>query len=235
MQNWNTSERKKYKNSMNWTSKKLQTFLLKSRLTLLHRITWFSGERLHMYPLRVFLSRQVERKHIFCSSNIFLLKMADVWKVRVRVTATYRVHRSLRYCVTLMSTCYLVCSVYRWFILLCTNSVTTVTLFTPKCILFFKSCEFYLTQSIMHGCICQAHLSTFCLLLLIKTHFCDAKWKSNSLKNTLYLQCILFFKACGFHLTRPNMHGCICQAHHAYFFKTTIIKKVMPMGNQYTY
>lgn len=91
----------------------------------------------------------------------FLLKMADVWKVRVRVTATYRVHRSLRYCVTLMSTCYLVCSVYRWFILLCTNSVTTVTLFTPKCILFFKSCEFYLTQSIMHGCICQAHLSTF--------------------------------------------------------------------------
>lgn len=107
--------------------------------------------------------------------------------------------------------------------------------FTPKCILFFKSCEFYLTQSIMHGCICQAHLSTFFLLLLIKTHFCDAKWKSNSLKNTLYLQCILFFKACGFHLTRPNMHGCICQAHHAYFFKTTIIKKVMPMGNQYTY
>lgn len=165
----------------------------------------------------------------------FLLKMADVWKVRVRVTATYRVHRSLRYCVTLMSTCYLVCSVYRWFILLCTNSVTTVTLFTPKCILFFKSCEFYLTQSIMHGCICQAHLSTFFLLLLIKTHFCDAKWKSNSLKNTLYLQCILFFKACGFHLTRPNMHGCIRQAHHAYFFKTTIIKKVMPMGNQYTY
>lgn len=68
----------------------------------------------------------------------FLLKMADVWKVRVRVTATYRVHRSLRYCVTLMSTCYLVCSVYRWFILLCTNSVTTVTLFTPKCILFFQ-------------------------------------------------------------------------------------------------
>lgn len=148
----------------------------------------------------------------------FLLKMADVWKVRVRVTATYRVHRSLRYCVTLMSTCYLVCSDYRWFILLCTNSVTTVTLFTPKCILFFKSCEFYLTQSIMHGCICQAHLSTFFLLLLIKTHFCDAKWKSNSLKNTLYLQCILVFKACGFHLTRPNMHGCICQAHHAYFF-----------------
>lgn len=75
----------------------------------------------------------------------------------------------------------------------------------------------------------------FFLLLLIKTHFCDAKWKSNSLKNTLYLQCILLFKACGFHLTRPNMHGCICQAHHAYFFKTTIIKKVMPMGNQYTY
>lgn len=148
---------------MNWTSKKLQTFLLKRRLTLLHRITWFSGERLHMYPLRVksvsFPSSQKETYILFV--KYFLLKMADVWKVRVRVTATYRVHRSLRYCVTLMSTCYLVCSVYRWFILLCTNSVMTVTLFTPKCILFFKSCEFYLTQSIMHGCICQAHLSTF--------------------------------------------------------------------------
>lgn len=29
MQNWSTSECKKYKNSTNWTSKKLQTFLLK--------------------------------------------------------------------------------------------------------------------------------------------------------------------------------------------------------------
>lgn len=160
----------------------------------------------------------------------FLLKMADVWKVRVRVTATYRVHRSLRYCVTLMSTWYLVCSVYRWFILLCTNSVTTVTLFTPKCILWVLSNP--INYAWMHM---SSAFIYFFLLLLIKTHFCDAKWKSNSLKNTLYLQCILFFKACGFHLTRPNMHGCICQAHHAYFFKITIIKKVMPMGNQYTY
>lgn len=99
----------------------------------------------------------------------FLSKMADVWKVRVRVTATYRVHRSLRYCVTLMSTCYLFCSFYRWFILLCTNSLKTVTLFTPRYILFFKTCGLYLTRPNMHGCICQAHLSTF-LLLLIKIH-----------------------------------------------------------------